>query len=265
MSESAGNSDDSKVAQAPQKRRVKRWLVAVGSLFALVVVIVIADMVTRAVVENSAAARIEESLPEHVHADVSAHLSGFSALWQLATGELDRITVTSTDATVDGIPLDDISIEATGVPTAAGKPIDSAAATATINESSLNKFLALTHVGGTLTLKTDAVGFRSRIDLLGFPIDYSATAKPRAEGDRIVLVPDAASLSNSAGALTLTPLVQALAAQGPISVCVAPYLPEGVRVTEIRVGSRTATVSLRVSHAVLNEKFWTSRGSCVSK
>lgn len=249
-------------APRSKKRRPRPLLVVIGSIIVVIVLIVLADVITRNVIENRAASRIEESLPNHVHADVSVHLAGFSALAQLMSGKLDHLTITSTDATVEGIPLGDIRIVAQGVPTAAGKPLESATATATISEQSLNKFLSRARFGGSLTLRQDGVGYTNTIDVLGFPLQYSATAKPRADGDRVELTPDATKLSSSAGSLTLTPLVQALAARGPITVCVAPYLPNGVRVTGIQVGFQTATVTLAVSHPTLTEIFWTSRGSC---
>ena len=72
----------------------------------------------------------------------------------------------------------------------------------------------------------------------------------------------AASLTTGGGDVNLTRLLQALTDNGPFPVCAAQYLPDGVKVSDIQVTPKAATVTLTASDFVLDEKFLHSKGSC---
>lgn len=248
-------------AQAGPRRRMRRILLWTLIPLAVIALVVVADVVTRAIVERSVAAEIEKNLPDSVKGDVSAHIGGVSVLQQFLAGEFDSVDLDAPHATVNGAPLS-ASIHATGVPTDFAKPVGSATGTLTISQDSLNKLVTIPGATGDITLQEGTIGYNGQLDLLGLPVDYTVSAKPEAAGTTVLLTPEKASLSTGTGDVNLTRLLQSLTDNGPFPVCAAQYLPDGVLVNDITVTPGQATVVLKASDFVMDEKFLHSKGSC---
>lgn len=257
--------DESSPAGGPPKRTRPRWLRpllwTVGSLVVVLVLLVVADVVTRTVAEQRVAAEIEKNLPSSVKADVQVHIGGFSVLAQFVGGSFESVDIDAPHATVDGAPLS-ASVHATGVPADFSKPIQSATGTLSISQASLNKLVTIPGAKGDITLGDGVIGYDGTIDLLGLPVDYTVTATAEAAGDTVLLTPGKATVSAGSGNVNITKLLQSLTANGPFPVCAAQYLPEGVKVTDITVTPGHATVTLSASDFVMNEEFLHSKGSC---
>lgn len=247
---------------ARRPRRLRRALLwTLIPLAALIVLLVIADVVTRAIVEQRVAASIEHDLPGTVKADVSVHLGGVSVLQQLLAGEFESVELDAPNATVNGAPLS-AKVQAENVPTDFSKPIGTATGTLTISQSSLNTLVTIPGATGDITLNKGTIGYDGKIDLLGLPVDYTVTATPKAEGKTVLLYPEKASISAGNGDVNLTHLLQSIADNGPFPVCAAQYLPDGVTVSDIRIDTGKATVVLTATGVVLGEEFLHSKGSC---
>lgn len=251
-------------AAVPPRRRpgwLKPLLWTVGSIVVVLVLLVVADAVTRAVAEQRVAAEIEKNLPSSVQADVQVHIGGFSVLGQFLGGSFESVELDAPHATVNGAPLS-ASIHATGVPADFSKPVQSATGTLSISQDSLNKLVTIPGAKGDITLGDGVIGYDGTIDLLGLPVDYTVSATAKAAGDTVLLTPGKATVSAGSGNVNITRLIQALTANGPFPVCAAQYLPKGVTVTDITVTPRHATVTLSASDFVMNEEFLHSKGSC---
>lgn len=250
-------SDDS----PPRKRRARLLWVVPGVIVLLLVGLVVADAITRSRVEARIAHSVTQSLPTDAHANPDVTLGGFSVLQQLLRGRLDEIKLTASHVTYRGIPFT-VSVKATDVPTDESRPIPVATARITMSDTALNSLLSAAGFNGTVTLEHAGIGYRGTVTILGVPLTYTATATPQAEGTRILLHPDAGSLSSSLGSLSLEPLVRALTQQGTIAVCAASYLPKGVTVSDIHVTNGHITLTLRASHVLLDDEWWSTHGSC---
>ena len=257
--------DESSAAGGAPKRGRPRWLKpvlwTVGSIVVVLVLLVVADVVTRAVAEQRAAAEIEKNLPSSVKADVHVHIGGFSVLAQFVQGTFESVDIDAPTATVNGAPLS-ASVHATGVPADFSKPIQSATGVLSISQASLNKLVTIPGAKGDITLGAGHIGYDGTIDLLGLPVDYTVTATAEAAGDTVLLTPGKATVSAGSGDVNVTRLLQALTANGPFPVCAAQYLPDGVKVSDITLTPGHATVTLSASNFVMNEEFLHSKGSC---
>lgn len=245
----------------PRPRWLKPLLWAAGTVVAVLVVLVVADAVTRTVAEQQVAAEIEKNLPDSVKADVQVHIGGFSVLAQFLEGRFESVELDAPHATVNGAPLS-ASIRATGVPADFSKPVQSATGTLSISQASLNTLVTIPGAKGDITLGAGTIGYDGTIDLLGLPVGYTVSATAEAAGDTVLLTPGTATVSAGAGNVNVTRLIQALTANGPFPVCAAQYLPDGVKVTDIAVTPGHATVTLSASDFVMDEKFLHSKGSC---
>jgi hypothetical protein len=227
----------------------------------VVVLLVVADIAVRAYAEQRVAAEIEKNLPPEVKGEVQVHIGGFSVLQQYLTGTFQRVELDAPRVTAKGAPVS-ANVVATGVPADFSKPIANATGTLTISQDSLNRLVTIPGATGDITLGEGTLGYDGSIDVLGLPVGYTVTAKPQADGDRVLLQPVDASLSTGSKDIDLTRLVQALTDRGPFPVCAAQYLPEGVKVSGIAVRKGSATVTLAVDDVVLDQKFLNSKGSC---
>lgn len=244
------------------RRRVRRAVFStLIALVVLVVLVVVADIATRAYTEQRVAQEVQKSLPAEVKADVSAHIGGFSVLQQFLAGSFQRVELDAPHATVKGAPFS-AKIVATGVPIDMGKPVTSATGSLDFSQSSLNKVVTIPGASGDITLGSGTIGYDGHIDLLGFPVGYTVTAKPQAEGKTVLLQPEKASLSTGSGDVNLTRLLQTITNHGPYPVCAAQYLPDGVLVNDIGVTNGQARVTLTAERFVLGPAFLDSKGSC---
>ena len=252
-------------AVASPRRRRPRWLRVtlwiLLPLLVLVALLVVADVVVRTIAEQRVASEIEKNLPDTVKADVSVHIGGVSVIQQYLSGSFESVELDAPHATVNGAPLS-ATIRATGVPADFSKPVQHATGTLTVSQDSLNRLITIPGSTGDITLGDGTIGYEGKIDLLGLPVGYTVNATPRAAGAQVLLQPGKASLTTGGGDVNLTRLLQALTDNGPFPVCAAQYLPDGVKVSDIQVTPKAATVTLTASDFVLDEAFLHSKGSC---
>jgi hypothetical protein len=250
--------------EPPTRRRTLRlvlWIVI--PIVALVAVFFIADAIVRAVAEQRISAEVEKSLPAEVKGDISTHIGGVSVLQQYLSGRFEKVVLDAPALSVNGSPIA-ATITASGVPSDFSKPVQSIDGSLTISQSSLNKLVTVPGVDGDLALGAGTLSYNGTASLLGLPIGYTVTVAPEAAGKTVNLQPVDAKVTTGGGtgALDLSTLVKALTSRGPIPVCVAQYLPDGVLVNDIAITKGTATVKLNAEQFVVNEKSLQSKGSC---
>ncbi|MFF1877743.1 DUF2993 domain-containing protein [Leifsonia sp. NPDC058230] len=258
----AGPAHPDAVARPRPKRRWLRillWIVI--PVVALIALFFIADGIVRAYAQDRVASEIEKGLPDNVSGDVSVHIGGVSVIQQYLSGSFDRVELDAPELTVQDVPIS-ASIVATGVPADFTKPVEAIDGTLGVSQDSLNKLISIPGVTGDLTLDSGVVEYDGTADILGLPIGYQLSVRPVAAGDTVLLQPVDAQVTAGSGAIDLSTLVKALTDRGPIPVCVAQYLPEGVGVNEITVTPGHATVKLDAADFVLNEATLRSKGSC---
>lgn len=248
----------------PRRRRTLRlvlWIVI--PIVVLVGLFFVADAVVRSVAEKTISTKVEQSLPAEVKGDVSTHIGGVSVIQQYLSGRFEKVELDAPKLDVKGSPID-ATITAAGVPADFSKPVESIAGSLTISQSSLNKLVTVPGVDGDLALGKGTLSYNGTASLLGLPIGYQVTVAPEAAGKTVNLQPVDAKVTTGAGtgALDLSTLVKALTNRGPIPVCVAQYLPDGVLVNDIAITQGTATVTLNAEDFVVNEKSLQSKGSC---
>ncbi|MFF1634300.1 DUF2993 domain-containing protein [Leifsonia sp. NPDC058248] len=248
----------------PPRRRGRGWRVLLWIAIPLVVLVVlffVADGVVRSIAEDRVASEIEKNLPANVTGDVSVHIGGASVIQQYLSGSFDRVELDAPELMVQDAPLS-ATIVATGVPSDLTKPVSAVDGTLSISQTSLNKLVSVPGVTGDLTLGKGILSYNGSANLLGLPIGYQVTVKPVAAGKTVLLQPVDAKVTTGGGALDLSKLVAAITQRGPIPVCVAQYLPEGVGVNQIDIVPGHATVHLDAKNMVLDQATLRSKGSC---
>lgn len=253
-------STDAAAARRP-RRAGRVWGTIAAIVVVLAVLLVVADIVVRNVAEQRFGEEIRANLPEGVDGQVDVTIGGLSVIAQYLSGTMDRVELSAPTLDVDGATVA-VDVVGEGVPVDLASPVGVITGTITADEASVNRLIAVAGVEGGLTLGDGVVGYRSTLEVLGFPIDYSVTARPTAAGDTVLLQPEGAEIGAAGGSVDVSGLVDRVLGGDPVAICVAEHLPEGVEVQGLTVAPGTATVELRAQQLMLDEASLARTGSC---
>jgi len=263
-SEHALFSEPADRAGRPPRRR-RAWPVGVAIFVVLVVLLgiaaVIVDNALRATAEGVAARQIENRLPDGVTGKVHVTIGGGSVILQYLAGEFGHVEVTAPSLAVGGVAVPS-RLTATGVPTDLSKPVKNITAHVKFDSKALDAFVKIPGAKPGITLGSGTLSFDGSRSLLGFTVAYRATVAPKAAGDSIELTPKSAKVTAGPAGFDLSPVVNAIIGEGPVPVCVAGYLPAGVRLTHIDVTPQAATLTVHAKDLVLSSSTLASKGSC---
>lgn len=246
-------------------RRRRAWPVGVAVFVVLVVLLgvaaVIVDNALRAAAERDAARQIESALPDGVTGKVNVTIGGGSVILQYLSGEFGHVEVRAPALSVGGVVVP-ARLTATGVPIDLSQPVKSVTAHVRFDSKALDAFVKIPGAKPGITLGSGTLSFDGSRSLLGFTVAYRATVAAKAAGESIELTPKSATVTAGPAGFDLSPVVNAIIGEGPVPVCVAGYLPEGVRVTHIDITPQAATLTLHAADIVLSSSTLSSRGSC---
>jgi DUF2993 family protein len=200
-------------------------VVAVGGLYA-------GDRYAESRAEQCASGVVSQNIP--TTAAPTVDIKGFPFLTQLFTGTLDEVTATAPGATLDGIPVTDVSVDATAVdirPPAGQQPkAGHATIAATIPTASLEKVVK-DKTGLTVQLAIDGSTVKASGEVLKLPLTLNLV--PRVENGKLLV--DAQGLSLGGREITAQSLPSAL--RGRITGIEIPVqgLPKGLALSRAEV------------------------------
>ncbi|GAA4368093.1 LmeA family phospholipid-binding protein [Agromyces bauzanensis] len=248
-------------AVPPRRRTGRVWGTLAAIVVALAALLVVADVVVRGIAEDRFGEQVRASLPDGIDGEVDVEIGGFSVIAQYLSGTMDRVELTAPELSVNGTPVA-VDVIGEGVPVDLASPVRSVVGTVTVDEESLNRLVSVPGVTGAFTLGDGLVGYAGTIEVLGFSLDYTATARPTAAGESVLLLPEGVELTSGAGMVDVSVVVGRLLGDDPLSICVAQYLPEGVEVHDLAISPGTATVELRAQGLMFDEASLARAGSC---
>ena len=263
----AAADDQGPTAAAPRRRRSRAariWITVIAIVVALVALVVVADLVIRNVAEARVAEEIQGNLPDEVSGDVDVMIGGFSVIAQYLSGSMQQVELSAPELAVRGVPVS-VDVVAHDVPVDLASPVGQLTATIEASPEAVNQLVRsqdIEGVDGDLAFGDGTVGYTGSVSLLGFPIEYSVTARPTAAGDTVLLEPIGVELGTGGGSFDVSGLVDRLLGDDPVPVCVAQYLPEGVEVQQIAVAPTGAVVTLEGDGLRLDQATLSQTGSC---
>ena len=171
----------------------------------------------------------------------------FPFLPHLATGRFSTIDLAATDASARGINAAQLQLTLHGVTVPRevmlGEPgritVDRADGTIELTEAEVNRLLADRLQGGRLAIGQDRVEVRTRLELLGQPLDAQVTGRLGARDGGVTFTPTQIRLGDQG---TLDPAQEDLLSSQFTFRVPLPELPAGVRLE--RVDTRPGTVVL---------------------
>ncbi|TFC42516.1 DUF2993 domain-containing protein [Cryobacterium sp. TMT1-21] len=252
-------------ARRTRRRGLGAQIVVGLSLLGLVAAFFFVDAGMRGYAERQVKQEIASNLPKTVTGDVSVSIGGLSVIWQYLAGSFDRVDLKSSALSVDGVPAS-VHVVATDVPLDRSRPVGDVRGIVDLGPAALNTLLSDSLLSGAadagLELGQDEVSYTGSIDLLGFPIDYRATASPTVDAGSVLLRPTGARITSGAGGFDVGDLLSQVMGEKPVRICVASYLPDGVTLSGVTVTPERARLTLQSSSLTLNRASLTTLGSC---
>lgn len=203
---------------------------AAGWTFLTVVVVVgvgglVADEVVRSRTESEIAVLVRATIPG-VEQTPDVSIGGFPFLTQLARGRIDELRATVPEATVEGLRLEDVAVNLTGVTTVPPYIAAGAVMTALTTPDAVEAVLTV-----ELDLEVSNGQLVARTDLMGVPLDVVLV--PRVVGQDVEV--DVTGFVLSGVGVDSAELPDGLAEQLQGIRFTVPGLPEGMTLTSVDV------------------------------
>jgi hypothetical protein len=260
----SGSSEREPVRKPARRRALTALIVLVVAALVVVGGAFLAEYITRGVAEDAVAVAVESNLPSNVDGTVDVDIAGDWVLLQLISGRMDEVTLSSDDASVDGIPVEKVTLTASGVPIDLKSAVDDIDATLSLDQPALNELLTLPGNDPQLVLGDGTVGYEDSMTVFGVPIGYLATASLLPDGADVLLTTQGAELTSTVGNLDVSGLLDRIVGSEPLRICVADRLPAGVTISTIEVRDGVANLSLAASDFTLSASSLRSTGECTA-
>lgn len=243
----------------------RRWVTAIVVLVVVALVIggaFLAESIARGFSEDAVKAAVEANMPSNVEGTVDVDIAGDWVILQLLSGRMDEITISSDDITFDGIPVDLLTVTASGVPIDLKSPVSSVKATAALNQAGVNELLTMPGNDPELILGDGDVSYADSATVLGFDVGYLITATMTPDGTDVLLSPQSAELTSSAGNVDASRVLDLLVGDKPLRLCAAEKLPVGVTISRILILEGLGTLSLDATDFTLSGSSLRTMGEC---
>lgn len=260
------------VLSTPERRPRRRWpwLVAVVTVIVLAVAAwFIGEQVARGIVEKTIREQVVSHLVLPADQQIDVELPG-QVLPQLIAGRIDTLTLTGEDVPLGrgAAPLTgDVVVHATGIPVRGDDPVESAAATVTLDQQQVQALL-----GGVpdfpaedIALDEPEIAVATTLRVFGVDVPVGVALTPSVSAGELVLTPTTLRLAGaeiSAQALVDQFGAVARTVVRDWDVCVAQYLPAGLRLTDVRVESATVVAALDIDGAIIHDEALQRPGTC---
>ena len=242
-------------------RAARIWISIVAIVVALVALVVVADVIVRNIAEARFAQEIEANLPDGVEGDVGVTIGGLSVIAQYLSGTMQEVELSAPELDVEGVPIA-VDVVGQGVPVDLALPVEHLTATIEADAAAVNRLIDVQGIEGELAFGDGTVGYTDSVRFLGFPIEFTVTARPTAAGDTVLLEPVGVDVAAGGGSIDVSGIVDRLLGDDPIPVCVAEHLPAGVEVQQLTVEPTGASVVLEADGLRLDEASLATTGTC---
>ncbi|HWV50517.1 MAG TPA: LmeA family phospholipid-binding protein [Microbacterium sp.] len=250
-------------ASAPKPKR-KRWPWIVGGVVVVLIVLVVAaELIARAVLPGIARGIVIEQLDLPADQQLDVQAEGI-LLPQLIAGNLTELKL-STDAVTIGEITGAVDVTALGVPLRGGD-LESASGTVRIDQEQFEALLGQTDLPiDSLEFDAPDVTATGSVALLGVSLPLALTATPGAEAGELTLTPVALRIGGVE--LNASEVADRLGDLGTRltetqHICIADQLPAGLTLTGLTIEGTAAVIDLSVAGGIVSDPALQENGVC---
>ncbi|WP_052460350.1 LmeA family phospholipid-binding protein [Microbacterium gorillae] len=247
-------------ATTPPRRR--GWIVAVVALIVVVALVIAAEFIARAVVQNVTAQKVAEALDLPADQKVDVTVDGI-VLPQLIAGTFTEMQLSGTDVTVGGI-TGDVTAVARGVRMSG--ETDDTTATLVLTADQVKELIPSGVAAvDSLSFADGSAEASALFSVLGLELGVSLTLTPSVADGDLVLTP--AGISIGSLALTAEDITQRFGSAGeamlrPWTVCLRDQIPAGITLTDLAVEGDHLRVQADVAGAMATDPSLQEPGTC---
>jgi len=225
-----------------------------------------ADAALRSYAQKRMESEIQQALPAGVTAPgLTVDVRGFSFIAQYLAGSFGEVDVDAPDITTArgsveaSLVAGDVRIDRSfRTPPVLGD----VQGTLHVSEESVNSLVALPDPTAAIQLSDKTVTYSATTQVLGLPLSYSAAVRPVADGALVRLYPQSVNVTSGPVHFDVKSLLGDIFNGKPINVCIAPYIPAGLKVDDIAVAKSQATINFHASDFSLAPKTFQSHSAC---
>lgn len=225
-----------------------------------------ADAALRSYAQKRMEAEIEKALPAGVTAPgLTVTVRGFSFIAQYLDGrfgqvEVEAPAITTARGSVSAtLQASDVRIDRSfRTPPVLG----TVHGALHVSQDAVNSLVSLPDPTASIALSAKTVTYSATAQVLGLPISYSAAVRPVADGAVVRLYPESVKVTSGPVHFDVKSLLGGVFDGDPISLCVAPYLPAGLRVGSIQIASSKASIDFEASDFSLDSPSFSTHSAC---
>ncbi|GAA4349456.1 LmeA family phospholipid-binding protein [Microbacterium rhizosphaerae] len=185
---------------------------------------------------------------------------------QLVKGSIDAITVSSPDVPIESFS-GDVTVHATGVPIRGDGDVQSATATVSMDQKQLQGLLSTVDgfPADSVGLADPNVTMSKDVSFLGASIPLGIGLTPSAKNGELVLTPDYVKVGGaqlSAADVERRFGTAADAVLHDYPVCIAKYLPVGMKLAHVAVTGDQLVAHFDIDGAIIHDKTLQQKGTC---
>lgn len=249
--------------------------VAVGAI-ALVALLFGADAAARGYAQHRFVAEIDKALPAGTSAPgLSVRLGGFSFFAQYLRGSFSSVDIDAPsivtpggEGSATGSGSVSASVHASDVrfDRAFAKPlvVGRLSGRVSADEAQINRIVRLPDQTASLSIGKGTVTYAAQTEVLGLPIGYSATVHPSLDGELVQLTPTSVDVGSGTVSFDVKQFLGGVLDGKPIPVCIAPYLPAGLRLSGLSLATHRASIGFDAKDFALSETSFDRHDSCPS-
>ncbi|MCR2810148.1 MULTISPECIES: DUF2993 domain-containing protein [unclassified Microbacterium] len=253
--------------QAPRKRRrAWPWIVAVLVVAGLAVAAWFAgEWIARDIVTSAIRQQVITQLALPADQEVDVAVEGM-VLPQLIAGSLDDVTIASDDVAL-GALVGDVTVRAQDIAIRGDAAAGAASATVVLDTEQLRSLLSTVEgfPAESVGLAEPNVTMTTELRLFGLALPIGVALTPGAVDGDIVLTPASLQLAgNDVSAEALRAQFGAVAdtVLRDWTICIASYLPAGVRLAGISVTGEQVVADLDIDGAIVRDPALQQPGAC---
>lgn len=225
-----------------------------------------ADTALRAYAEKRMQTEIAQSLPTGVTAPgLAVHVRGFSFIVQYLAGRFDEVEVDAPSITTArgsvsaSVEANDVRIDRSF---RTAPVLGSARGTLHVSQDAVNSLVSLPDPTASIALSSKTLTYMATTQVLGLPLSYSAAVRPVADGAMVRLYPQSVNVTSGPVHFDVKSLLGDIFNGKPVNVCIAPYLPAGLNVSDISIARSKASVEFHATGFSLDQKTFQTHSRC---
>lgn len=248
----------------PTPRRSRGWVIALVVATAIIALLVAGELIARAVTPKVIADEVRQALELPAEHPVDVSVGGGMLLPQLVSRSIADVELSTDELTLGDVTVSHVTARADSV--AFSGALVNAEVEASFTPDQVLALIPPDVIAlDELSFAGDEATAHLAVPVLGTSIPLTLSARPGVAGGDLTLTPTRASMGNlELTAADLQGSIGGVAADlvKPWPVCLAESIPQGVRLTDVRITDGALTARATIADDIASDAALQAVGTC---